>query len=274
MLPQGPYQEAKNVYHRAFDEDYKPLFQRFAGLEDEGEILEFANIFGQLRQEARTDLTEGRGKTYLEPLSFWESEIETMRSLLAAWGAYEVDKDIDSWVRFRHGRVFFGTFKGSLPIVTSESKRETLFRCIAIFIDEKLKDCPLIVSHGWGTGIVRSYLEPLSLQGALWLQLSQAFFNDGPKEEVVRRDVLTGDYYRERDANGKKVMRKKTTGPYKGHCYHRDIADRFYEQKRKRDRAAEEGRVVKESRRGRTEFLVGFDEFSDEKRRKGKGNKK
>ena len=53
----------------------------------------------------------------------------------------------------------------------------------------------------------------------------------------------------------------KKTGPLKGHYYHKDMADRFSEQKRKRNRAAEKGKTVKEGRKGVTKFLVGFDEF-------------
>lgn len=270
LLPIGSCGRAINTYHPYFNGE-EPLFQQFAKLETDESILEFAGRFGQLKNERRT--TFPSGKAYLESLDFWKREISLVRQLLRVWGDYQMDQNIERYLRFGGERVIFLPYgkrlpfdvpfpnSRGLPLVPSESKKETLFRFLAYAIHTKMTEAPLTVSHGWGDGTLRSYLIPLSLQGAIWLQLSQGFFNDGPKEWKVRRCVLTGDFFRVENDAGEKIMWKKKTGPLKGHYYHREMANRFYEQKRKRNQAAEKGKTVKEGRKGATKFLVGFDDF-------------
>lgn len=266
LMPVGPHREAINTFHSFFNGE-EPLFQQFARLGTNESILEFAGKFGQLKQDIVSALFAG--KVYLESLDFWKREISMLRQLLEVWGVYETNKDIDKYLKFEGERVIFLPHGKMLPfvknivfpLVPGESKRETLYKCLASFIDIKMKEAPLTVSHGWGDDTLMSYLTPLTLQGAIWLQASQAFFKDGPKEWEVRRCVLTGDFYRVENDAGEKIMWRKKTGPLKGHYYHRAMADRFFEQKRKRNRAAEKGKAVKEGRKGATKFLVGFDDF-------------
>lgn len=267
LLPVGPHKEAINTYHRYFNEQ-EPLFQQFAKLETDEDILKFAGKYGQLKRGVSADMTGGN-KVFLESLIFWKGEISLVRQFLKILGDYEMDQNLEEYLTFMKESVFFmvhgeKNLAGkniTLSLVKAESKRDTVYRGMAKFLDEKMMEAPLTVSHSLEGKIFKSYLTPLSLQGAIWLQISQVFFGDGPSEEKVRRCVLTGGYFRERDSTGKKIMWLKKTGPLKGHFYHRDMADRFSEQLRKRNKAAKEGKTVKEGRKGATKFLVGYDEF-------------
>jgi len=268
LLPVGPHREAINTYHSYFNGE-EPLFQQFAKLETDEDILKFAGKYGQLKQGIVS--TPAEGKTFLESLNLWKTEISLVRQFLKIWGDFKMNQNLEEYRRFEKDRLVFmvhgkGRLAGKnilLPLLPSESKSQTIYRGMASFIDEKMKEAPLTVSHKYAGEVtnMKAFLTPLSLQGAIWLQISQAFFGDGPKEEKVRRCVLTGYYFREKDSTGKRIMWLKKTGPLKGHYYHKDMADRFSEQKRKRNRAAEKGKTVKEGRKGVTKFLVGFDEF-------------
>lgn len=272
LLPVGPEKEAINAYHQYFNEQ-EPLFQQFAKLETDNDILAFAGKYGQLKRGVSADMT-GENKVFFESLNLWKGEISLVRQFLKIWGNYEMDQNLEEYLIFRkecvyfmvHGEKNLAGKNITLPLVKTESKRDTVKRGMAKFIDKKMEEAPLTVSHGLGDGKVKSYLTPLSLQGAIWLQISQAFFGDGPKEAKVRRCVLTGDYFREEDGTGKRIMWLKKTGPLKGHYYHRDMMDRFYEQKRKRDKAAREGRSIREGRKGATNFLIGFDDLQGTKK--------
>jgi hypothetical protein len=266
LLPVGPHREAINGYHSFFNEQ-EPLFQQFAKLETDNDILAFAGKFGQLKQGVTSKPIEGR--VFLESLNLWKGEISLVRRFLQIFGDFEMGQNLGKYLKYMEGEILFMVHGEKriagknifLTIKPAETVKDTVYRGMATFLDEKLREAPLTVSHGWGDGKVRSYLTPLSLQGALWLQLSQAFFQDGPTEAKVRRCVLTGDYFRVENDAKEKIMWLKKTGPLKGHYYHKDMADRFTEQKRKRDKAAREGKTVKEGRKGATKFLVGFDEF-------------
>lgn len=274
LLPVGSHKEAINTFHPYFN-GQEPLFQQFAKLETNEDILEFAGRYGQLKQGIVS--TPAEGKTFLESMNLWKGEISLVRQFLKILGDYEMRQNLDKYIKYMEGKILFMVHGGKriagenifLTIKPAETISQTIYRGMATFIDKKMKEAPLTVSHGWGDGKVRAYLTPLSLRGALWLMLSQIFFGDGPKEAKVRRCVLTGGYYREVDGTGKRIMWLKKTGPLKGHYYHRDMADRFTEQKRKRERAAREGKTVKEGRKGATKFLVGFDEFWGTKEAKG-----
>lgn len=271
LLPVGPHREAINGYHQYFN-DTEPLFQQFARLETDGDILGFAGKFGQLKQGVTSKPIEG--KVFLESLNLWKGEISLVRQFLQMLGDFEMGQNLGKYFKFMEGKILFMVHGEKriagknifLTIKPAETVKDTMYRGMGTFLDEKLREAPLTVSHGWGDGKVKSYLTPLSLQGAIWLQISQAFFGDGPKEAKVRRCVLTGDYFREEDGTGKRIMWLKKTGPLKGHYYHRDMMDRFYEQKRKRDKAAREGRSVKEGRKGATKFLIGFDDLQGTKK--------
>lgn len=271
LLPVGPEKEAINAYHQYFNEQ-EPLFQQFARLETDDDILGFAGKYGQLKQGVTSKPIEGR--LFLESLSLWRGEISLVRQFLKIWGDYEMGQNLGKYIKRMKGEILFMVHGEKriagknifLTIKPAETVKETACRGMATFLDEKLREAPLTVSHGKEGKLFKSYLTPLSLQGAIWLQISQAFFGDGPKEAKVRRCVLTGDYFREKDGTGKRIMWLKKTGPLKGHYYHRDMMDRFYEQKRKRDKAAREGRSVKEGRKGATNFLIGFDDLQGTKK--------
>lgn len=271
LLPVGPHREAINGYHQYFN-DTEPLFQQFADLGTNEDILEFAGKFGQLKQGVTSKPIEGR--VFLESLNLWKGEISLVRQFLQIWGDYEMGQNLDKYIKYMEGEILFMVHGEKriagknifLTIKPAETVKETVCRGMATFLDEKMKEAPLTISHGLGDGKVRSYLTPLSLQGAIWLQISQSFFGDGPKEEKVRRCVLTGNYFRVENDAKEKIMWLKKTGPLKGHYYHRDMMDRFYEQKRKRDKAAREGRSVREGRKGATNFLIGFDDLQGTKK--------
>jgi hypothetical protein len=275
LLPVGPEKEAINAYHQYFNEQ-EPLFQQFAKLETDNDILAFAGTYGQLKRGVSADMT-GENKVFFESLNLWRGEISLVRQFLQILGDFEMSQNLGKYFKFMEGKILFMVHgkKGIagknifLTIKPAETVKDTVYRGMATFLDEKLREAPLTVSHGLGDGKVKSYLTPLSLRGALWLQISQAFFGDGPKEAKVRRCVLTGDYFRVENDAKEKIMWLKKTGPLKGHYYHKDMADRFTEQKRKRDKAAREGKTVKEGRKGATKFLVGFDEFWGTKKDKG-----
>lgn len=283
LLPIGP--DRKIVCYDFFNGE-EPVFQRFANLENDEQILNFAAQFGQLRSGITIDLPGF--KVFLESLNFWKGEISLLRQFLKILGEYEMKSDLAEYLVVRGDKVIFmvhgeGKIAGrniTLPLVRTESKRETVYRGMAQFLDEKMADAPLTVSHRSRGGAFESILMPLNLQGAIWLQLSQAFFGDGPTENRVRRDVLTGKYYRERNSAGEKLMWRRKKEPYMGHYYHWNNMRRFNEQKRKRIAAAVRGEAVKDDRKGRTDFLVEFDEIGEpvaviaERRKKEKANKR
>lgn len=272
LLPVGPHKEAINTYHSYFNGE-EPLFQQFAKLETDNDILAFAGKYGQLKRGVSADMT-GENKVFFESLNLWKGEISLVRQFLQMLGDFEMGQNLGKYFKFMEGKILFMVHGEKriagknifLTIKPAETVKDTVYRGMATFLDEKMKEAPLTISHGLGGGKVKSYLTPLSLRGALWLQLSQAFFQDGPKEAKVRRCVLTGDYFREKDGTGKRIMWLKKTGPLRGHHYHRNMMDRFYEQKRKRDKAAREGKIVKEGRKGATNFLIGFDDLQGTKK--------
>ncbi|MGI6251832.1 MAG: hypothetical protein ACOYJV_00125 [Aminivibrio sp.] len=273
LLPKGPPASAVNCLHAYFNGE-EPLFQQFASLKTDADILSFAGKYGNLRH---TVCVQGIPyRISLEMIATWRQEIAIVRRFLELRGDFEMGKELPMTVNGRMAclnvRVNEWESRSIRLLVKTPDPRKLIAKALlGAFLDERMAKAPLTVSHKMQDGIYKSLLTPLSLLGAVWLQLSQSFFGDGPAEEIVRRCVLTGIYCRERNSAGEKIMWRKKTGPYKGHHYHRDMLRRFSEQKRKRDRAAREGKTVKEGRKGATTFLVGFDEWWGEKPAPEKG---
>ncbi len=255
LLPVGKTMEARN----AFFPDGEPLFQRFADLETDDAIVDFASEFGPLRPGVPFDLSLNEAR--LESVSLWRTEISLMRAVLRLVGDYEDEKPVDEDITRQGKRVVVhirGSLSGQnvfLDFDPGETERETVFRGFVGFFNRKLQECPSSPARILHEGKVRSVLVPESLQAALWLQLSHSIFRDGPSDIAARRCFVTGLYFPEKYM-GKPIMKMRTVGPNKGRWYHKDMKHRFYQQKYARKVAASEGRVVKEGRRGKTEFIV------------------
>lgn len=256
LLPVGGFTSARNCY---FEKD-SPLFQRFADLKSEADIVSFASKYGQL---CDSSLSWNGETIWLESLTTWETEISLMYFIMGVISDFEAKKDVGRYIERRGEEVVFPlrwahqgktTAVPSMRFIPSEEKRNTLYRGLVRFFNLKLGECPLIAVHSiredYSKDPIRSFLEPLSLKGAVWLQFSQSFFRDGPNDIMARRDFLTGRYYPESE------LSLRTAGPHKGQMYHPAMKRRFYSQKHTRIEAVQEGKTVKQYRKGKTEFIV------------------
>lgn len=258
LLPKGRSQKSINFFHEFFNAG-RPLFSTFADLDSAEEILAFADQHGQLRPGVVLNLSTDC--VCLEPILLWGREIRLMRSIVEAWSALEAGEDCGRYLAPRGSQVHLrvgAQIIASVERGTSESKAQTLHRLLWEAIDQKTWECDHTLVHSREEdGRVRSRLVARDLLSALWLQLSQSFFRDGEKDVMAHRCCLTGKYYARRD------MSKRKEAPFKGELYARVNKRLFDQQKRARVLALEQGKAVKEGRKGRTEFLVGFDEIGD-----------
>lgn len=257
LLPKGGSKKSVNVFHEFFNAG-RPLFSIFAGLDSAEDVLAFADQHGQLRPGFSLNLSTG--VVGLEPIALWEREIRFMRGIVEAWSALEAGEDCGRYLAPRGSQVHLRVRDWIIASVEhdmSESKAQTLHRLLWRAIDQKTWECDYTIAHGREDGRVRSRLVARDLLSALWLQLSQSFFRDGEEDVMAHRCCLTGKYFARKD------MSKRTEAPFKGELYAKESKKKFEQQKRARVLALEQGKAVKEDRKGRTEFLVDFDEIGD-----------
>lgn len=258
LLPKGRSQKSVNVFHEFFNAG-RPLFSIFVDLDSTDAILAFADQHGQLRPGVALNLSANC--VFLESLALWEKEIRFMRGIIEAWSALEAGREYERYLAPRESQVHLRVGDQIIASVErdmSESKAQTLHRLLWEAIDQRTWECDYTIVHSWEEdGRVRSRSVARDLLSALWLQLSQSFFRDGEKDVMAHRCCLTGKYFARRD------MSKRKEAPHKGELYAKESKRKFDQQKRARVLALEQGRTVKEDRKGRTEFLVGFDEIGD-----------
>jgi len=249
LCPVGRKEAARNSY---FPRGETPIFAEFAALmDDDGKIRAektslFAAEFGSLED---TGVVASRAdNVLLESFGFWCREISRMRILLDAVARFEDKKPGDDLLRRRGDSVILGDI--AVPFVASESRSDMLHRCIVAYINGRLREHSVRQQYLATEKGVRSILEPTTLLGAMWVQVAQSFFKDGPMERLAARSFVTGEYHPRQD------MKVRQVGPNEGRLYHPADRNKFYRRKNRRIVAASEGKVVKEKRKGRTEFLV------------------
>lgn len=196
-----------------------PIFKAFGDLKNDDEILGFASKYGDLRPrgDEKYTLSLVDDLVWCESLNLWKKEIAAVNGVVSLWEDGAEDKTL------------------------------------AGLLNEKLREYPSIQEYGVdGKGMVFSALRSSSLGAAVWLQLAQSVFLDGPNERIARRSFRSGEYY------AQQCMAKKRTGEYTGLWYHPREKQTFYRQNYTRKKAAQEGRSVKEKRKGRMEFITPF----------------
>ena len=292
LLPVGGFEKVRIIfYHKYSDKDGVPLFSQFSKLETDEDILQFACKYGQLKKqkeefEIDSDKRDYFAEYFLESLQFWKSEISLVKQALTIWSSLEAREPVHQYLKphVEKDKVLFlisGDYASCtvpLKAIQSETKRETVKRGLAQFIDIKMLEYPATVAHAneerkvRGKGTVRipyrSFLRPTSLISAIWLQISQSFFKDGERDIIARRCFLTGDFFAE------SAMRQRNAEPFKGQYYSIRGMRNFQRQKNRRIEAAVEGKEVKPDRKGAMQFLVDFDAIGEPVAEVAKAQKK
>jgi hypothetical protein len=283
LLPVGRIDHQINIYHEYSNLDGIPLFTQFSKLDTDEDILQFAANYGQLINGVKFD---NCGQLFLEPLQLWKNEISLVRKALTIWSSLEAREPVHQYLKphVEKDKVLFlisGDYASCtvpLKAIQSETKRETVKRGLAQFLDQKMYEYPATVAHATeerkvrGKGTVRipyrSFLRPTSLISAIWLQISQSFFKDGERDIIARRCFLTGDFFAE------SAMRQRNAEPFKGQYYSIRGMRNFQRQKNRRIEAAAEGKEVKPDRKGAMQFLVDFDAIGEPVAEVAKAQKK
>lgn len=252
LLPQGGLTHARNAF---VDSRKTPLFVRFSELSDEQSTLTFANEFGCLVAHPSVDLRGEPGVARLEPLSLWTTEAAKVRAVMNLVAMYEDGEPLHEYIRHdRDNKRYVLCAEGfkaySIPFEPSLSLRDAMYRCLVRLFNEELSEKPVVVFRGIEEGKVKSVLQPCGLLAAIWLQLSQSFFGDGPEEIIVRRCFITGKYYPIAE------LSRRYKGPHAGKFYDRRMWHRFLQQERTREKARAEGREVTKNRKDKTRFVV------------------
>ena len=272
LLPVGRIDHQINIYHEYSNLDGIPLFTQFSKLDTDEDILQFAAYYGQLINGVKFD---NCGQVFLESLQLWKNEISLVKQALTIWSSIEAREPVHQYLKphVEKDKVLFlisGDYASCtvpLKAIQSETKRETVKRGLAQFIDIKMLEYPATVAHATeerkvrGKGTVRipyrSFLRPTSLISAIWLQISQSFFKDGERDIIARRCFLTGDFFAE------SAMRQRNAEPFKGQYYSIRGMRNFQRQKNRRIEAAAEGKEVKPDRKGAMQFLVDFNDIGE-----------
>ena len=283
LLPVGRIDHQINIYHEYSNLDGIPLFTQFSKLDTNKDILQFAGTYGQLIKGVKHD---NCGQVFLEPLQLWKNEISLVRQTLTIWSSLDAGEPIHQYLKphVEKDKVLFlisGDYASCtvpLKAIQSETKRETVKRGLAQFLDQKMLEYPATVAHGVEERKIRggetvkipyrSFIRPTSLISAIWLQISQSFFKDGERDIIARRCFLTGDFFAE------SAMRQRNAEPFKGQYYSIRGMRNFQRQKNRRIEAAVEGKEVKPDRKGAMQFLVDFDAIGEPVAEVAKAQKK
>ena len=236
LLPQGNhlvghwlsfFEDKEAGKYRGNKPKLTPIFEAFRKLKSEDEILNFASRYGEFRPrgEAQYTLSLVDDQVWCESLNLWKKEIADVNNVVTLWEGGTEGKEL------------------------------------AKLINEKLREYPSQQEYGTDEqGKAFPVLRSHSLGAAIWLQLAQSIFKDGPNERIARRSFRSGEYY------AQQCLTKKRTGEYAGLYYHPREKQNFYRQNYTRKKAAQEGKTVKEGRKGKTTFITPFP--SEEKRTK------
>jgi hypothetical protein len=274
LLPKGKREEFRNVYY--FDTaDEEPLFQKFANLKTTEEIRAFAGEYGCLRKEPECWVDKkGNRIVLLESVVAWGKEICALNVVLQAiviWkegrissfkfefnketGQVHIFPPLKSEMTIGSDRMYAETYL-TAPYVEG-APEETIFKmAVTRLIDEKLRENPSTPIYLFGEkGQIKPYLHPQSLAAAIWLQLAQSFFKDGPAERIAERCYLCGKWgkaYKEwfdTITLDTEIWGQRKKGPEAGLYYHKrcDKAKRMRELREQR--AEEEGRELKKRKR-------------------------
>jgi hypothetical protein len=264
LLPKGEAREARNVF---FEEDKEPLFQKFANLETTEEIQSFAGEYGCLRKtpEAWID-KHGNRIGLLESVETWKREIDALNIALRAIVTYEEGRTSDfeympdnaNHIYIRPALKSGKTSTFLLAPYVKGVPEKTIFKmAIARLFNEKLRESPSVPAYTFVVekGRFEPCLHPQSLAAAIWLQLAQSFFKDGPAERIAERCYLCGKWgkaYKEWSGTIKldtDVWSQRKKGPYAGLYYHKlcDKAVRMRENRKRK--AEEEGKKLRKRKR-------------------------
>lgn len=196
-----------------------PIFEVFRKLKSEEEILNFASKYGELRPkgEEKYTLSLPENKVWLESLSLWKKEISAVNNVIDLWESDAADRDLSELLN-RKLRKY--------PSIQEYG------------IDKKGNAFPVFRSH--------------SLGAAIWLQLAQSVFRDGPNERIARRCFFSGEYL------AQQCLIKKTTGEYAGMYYHLREKRKFYRQNNTIEKSYIEGSEEMKERKNKSKFLVPF----------------
>lgn len=255
-----PVGEALKVRKSYFDIDKVPLFQEFANLKSEDEIVEFANKYGTL--QGKMSLTLGEGAVFLEALGDWAREISLVNTALKLIEIYENhsihegrpwDNDLKVIEAGKVGGLYGieGTpfcIEGPKPPKTGVDVN--FFKLLLVmFFNRQLREHQSYPGYGFDSaGHFTSAIYPTSLASAIWLQLAQSFFGDAPNERMAKRCVRCGQWGKKDD------MRKRRKGEYRGKYYHKRCYESFKKQNQREGKAEQEGRPLKKRRR--KQFLI------------------
>ncbi len=280
LLPVGRIDHQINIFHEYSNLDGIPLFTQFSRLDTDEDILQFAANYGQLINGVKFD---NCGQVFLEPLQLWKNEISLVKQALTIWSSLDAGEPVHQYLKphVEKDKVLFlisGDYAVPLKAIQSETKRETVKRGLAQFIDQKMLEYPATVAHGVEERKIRggetvkipysSFIRPTSLISAIWLQISQSFFKDGERDIIARRCFLTGDFFAE------SAMRQRNAEPFKGQYYSIRGMRNFQRQKNRRIEAAAEGKEVKPDRKGAMQFWVDFDALGEPVAEVAKAQKK
>ncbi len=247
-----PVGELLSVKRDFFDGDV-PLFQQFANLTDEEEILDFARQYGSLHSKMTVlqSLLPNGGAVYLESVSDWYDEINLVKTALKLIEIYENrswDKDlkvIESGVAGALYGIEETSFCVEGPPPRAGKVDEGVFKLLLVmFFNDKLRRHQLTVGYGFDrAGRFISAIYPSSLSSAIWLQLAQSFFGDAPNERMAKRCFICGQY------GNKASMRRRTKGEYKGRYYHMSCYTILKQRNYRERKAKKEERTFYERRR-------------------------
>jgi len=252
-----PAGEALKVRKSYFDIDKVPLFQEFANLKTEDEIVEFANKYGTLQGKTSilVSLSTKSGVVYLESVSDWACEINLVRTALKLIEIYENSSwgsDLKVIEAGKGGGLY--NIEGTSFCVEGPPPKpgvdEGVFRLLLVrFFNGQLREHQSYPGYGFDSaGHFTSAIYPTSLASAIWLQLAQSFFGDAPNERMAKRCVACGQWGKKDD------MRKRRKGEYKGKYYHKECYEPFKKRNQRERKAEQEGRPLKKRRR--KQFLI------------------
>lgn len=253
-----PVGEALKVRKSYFDIDKVPLFQEFANLKTEDEIVEFANKYGTLqgRMSILVSLSSKGGVVYLEPISDWACEINLVRTALKLIEIYENSSWDNDLKVIEAGKVLAlygieGTpFSIEGPKPPKRGVDVNFFNLLLVmFFNRQLREHQSYPGYGFDSrGHFTSAIYPTSLASAMWLQLAQSFFGDAPSERMAKRCFICGSF------GSKANMRKRFKGEHRGRYYHIGCYETLKRRKHREKKAGMEGRSPKE--RQRKQFFV------------------
>jgi len=251
-----PVGEALKVRKSYFDIDKVPLFQEFANLKTEDEIVEFANKYGTLQGRMPVLLGLGGGVVFLESVSDWSREINLIRTALKLAEIYE-NRSWDNDLKvIEAGKVLAlygieGTpFSIEGPKPPKRGVDVNFFNLLLVmFFTRQLREHQSYPGYGFDSrGHFTSAIYPTSLASAMWLQLAQSFFGDAPSERMAKRCFICGQW------GSKDSMRKRREGKYSGGYYHIGCYESLKKRNQRKKKAEMEGRSRK--RRRRKQFLI------------------